>query len=341
MKNENSQTDSSLFYFLSLVLITTYDCNSKCRHCYPECGPASKIPWDVEFVKKAIDYGKQVPPYALARNVHFAGGEPFLYYNEMIEGFEYAQKNGFYSSVVTNGYWATSVKKAEEKIKPLIELGLSRMELSIDRFHQEFIPLNRVRNALFALRKLGIQVLIRSTTTITNDAYSAIEGISPGELVGTRFVSSAVSPEGRALEAIPADDFIYGPEVRGCCYKLLNLAVKFNGNVSPCCAGSDIIPLLSIGNINKESLVEILEALKQKFHIIALVSRGPAELIKVLEEGGLGSNLRERYTTICHACTHIFSNRENVDYLEEYYRKQKAKQFSDLLTKMMAPAKSD
>lgn len=326
----------SELYFLSLVLIPSYNCNSRCRHCYPECVPRFGADWDMEFVKKVIEQGSRLPDSLLARNIHFAGGEPFLYFDELVESCAFAMEKGFYPSVVTNGFWATSVKKAEEKIKPLIDAGLFRVELSIDSFHQEFIPLRSVRNALMAFRKFKIQILIRTTITKRNDAWTALGHIPPQELVGTKIVISPVSPEGRAVETIPAEDFIYAPFINGCCFNMLNISVRFDGNVSPCCAGSDTVPLLSLGNINQESLEDMLHRLNYRFYIKALLSRGPAELMTVLTEGGLGNHLKERYTTICHACTHIFRFRENSDYLENYYRRQKAEQLSELLSDFLS-----
>jgi radical SAM protein with 4Fe4S-binding SPASM domain len=61
--------------FMWLELTST--CNSKCLHCYAECGPSSVVPEQVPHHRwlSLIDEGKQ----AGATAIQFIGGEPLLY----------------------------------------------------------------------------------------------------------------------------------------------------------------------------------------------------------------------------------------------------------------------
>jgi len=208
------------FYFLSLAIIPSYDCNARCAHCYPECGPDKKMPWDNDFIRRVIDKAKVLPNEILARNVHFAGGEPFLYFNDLVEGLAYAKQNGFHSSVVTNGFWAYDIEAAEKKIRTLHNLGLFRVELSVDNFHQEFVPIERIRKLLYVLRKFNLEVLLRASTTKKNTAYSAIAKIPPHELVGIKLIAAPVSCEGRAAEMIPPIGNLIWPSVLMAMYRL-------------------------------------------------------------------------------------------------------------------------
>lgn len=321
-----------LFYFLTLALIPSYDCNAKCDHCYPSCVPQKERPWDISFVKSVIDKAAVVPDTILARNIHFAGGEPFLYYRDLVEGLDYAKKRGFISSIVTNGFWAHNIQATEEKVRTLYNLGLVRVELSVDNFHQAYIPIERIRNILFVLRKFQLDVLIRTATTKTNTAYSAISKIPPHELAGIRLVASPVNYGGRAAEMIPEEEFYYASSIQGCCYRQLNLAVRFDGNVSPCCAGSDTVQSLSMGNINEEPFIDMINRLRYRYHIKQLICAGPADLIKTLKDGGYEKYMRKQYTSICHACTHIFNNNEIVEYLEDFYRKKAVNELAELLS---------
>lgn len=67
--------------------------------------------------------------------------------------------------MVTNAFWAYSLKAAEEKLKRLKEAGLHLINISIDKFHQEFVPIQWVRNAIDAAKSLGIEIILGSVIT--------------------------------------------------------------------------------------------------------------------------------------------------------------------------------
>jgi MoaA/NifB/PqqE/SkfB family radical SAM enzyme len=321
------------FHFRSLVLVPSYDCTARCAHCYPSCGPRSGRPWDSGFVERAIRGAARLPVEVLNRYVHFAGGEPFLYFAQLVKGLECARSHGFRSSVVTNGFWAVSERAAEAKVRALVPLGLKRVELSVDTFHQEFVPLTRIRVLLRVLRRFGLEIFLRTVTTVRRDAWSAIAGIPLEELVGTMLVASPVSPAGRALDTIPESEFLYSRNLDGCCFRQLNLTVRFDGNVSPCCAGSDTVPALSLGNIHRESYEEIVARLPYQFHLRALFCQGPMALAKALKAGGLGSKLKPRYVSMCHMCGEFFSDPEIVDWLTRHYRRLNAARLVSYLSR--------
>ena len=77
-------------------------------------------------------------------------------------------------------------------------------------------------------------------------------------------------------------------------------------------------PLL-LGNLRENSLEEILDVAELNPVLHAIRIWGPKKLISMIQEGGLGKHLPERYikNSVCNACYSLMSNKAIVQFLEE------------------------
>jgi len=135
----------------------TYLCNSKCRHC--QLGEEeerknfpSHIDKDlaVEIVRKV---GKKYNP----KSVMTFGGEPLLYPEIVCNIHKEAMKVGIpVRDVITNGFWSRKTIEIQEIAEKLVKSGVNEATISVDCFHQEFIPLEIVKKAAESLLKAGI-----------------------------------------------------------------------------------------------------------------------------------------------------------------------------------------
>jgi hypothetical protein len=66
--------------------------------------------------------------------IYFEGGEPFLYYQVMLEGINQANNLGFKVGIVSNSYWATSEEDALLWLTPLAGKVMD-LTISSDLFH--------------------------------------------------------------------------------------------------------------------------------------------------------------------------------------------------------------
>lgn len=236
--------------FNSLVLIPSDHCNITCRHCAPACGPKLKQPWDVELLKACITDALMIP--GLRRRVHFAGGEPFLYFDQMAEVAAHAYRHGFATSIVTNGFWARNPNRAAVMFEQMLGAGLCRVELSTDVFHQEHLPIHVIRDAVQVLKKLDVPITLRVVTTRRHTVDATLRQLRPEDLDGVEVVGSPAVPMGRALSAIAGDEFYLSKNgATGVCESLLNLTIRSDGSVFPCCSGSEENPSLSLGNVRE------------------------------------------------------------------------------------------
>lgn len=135
----------------------TYLCNSECRHC--QLGEEeerknfpSHIDKDiaVEIVRKV---GKKYNP----KSIMTFGGEPLLYPEIVYAIHKEAMNVGIpVRDVITNGFWSRKKEEIQEIAEKLVKSGVNEATISVDCFHQEFIPLDIVKKAAESLLKAGI-----------------------------------------------------------------------------------------------------------------------------------------------------------------------------------------
>ena len=137
-----------------VTLSLTERCPAACRMCVTESHPKR---WDSEIAEadllRRIDEASECDGvFAIC----LVGGEPFLrlpLLERLIARCRDVQKD---VSVVTNAFWATSGRRARAILQRLQRSGLTRMTVSADAFHQEFVPLARVDRAIGAAHEVGL-----------------------------------------------------------------------------------------------------------------------------------------------------------------------------------------
>ena len=126
--------------------LVTKRCNSKCKHCSV---PINSNPYensyaDMEVVKKAIV--SIIKNYKVA-SIMVYGGEPLLYIDKIVDIFDISLKECVQSrDLITSGFISCSVtaQYIDEVAIKLKKCGVKKILLSVDAFHQEFIPLEMV-----------------------------------------------------------------------------------------------------------------------------------------------------------------------------------------------------
>ena len=144
--NRNLSHDQPKFKLWSSAgLLLTYKCNASCEFCYYNCTPQKN---GLMTVDTAIAAWQSLKTLAGSRaKIHLTGGEPFLYFETVEQILIEAKKQnlGPVDMIETNAFWATTEKIAREKISRLNELGINKLKISCDPFHQEYVDIKFVR----------------------------------------------------------------------------------------------------------------------------------------------------------------------------------------------------
>ena len=290
--------------FQTLALMLGYDCNAKCRCCLwgdmLSRGPRIDV-------KEARGWIEEACGELNVQILGFSGGESFLYQDEMIELAEYAKSRyNVPSAASTNGFWAKSPEIAERILLRMRAAGLSQLLLSVDDFHQEHVPLERIKNAFEVARKLGIVSVLQCLVTKNSHKlayYKRKLGVAKDDnlVVASQIGCTRV---GWAATRIPSEEFRpRRTALTSYCSMFRPVIITPAGDVHLCCGPAFAIPGLTAGNLRQESLREILQRAEWDPLFNALVlGNGPSLLARRLK-GTEWEHLRKPiFSSSCEAC---------------------------------------
>ena len=316
--------------FETLVLESTNVCNASCSICYQSSGfigsksfQRKKLPTDA--LKKTIIEAAEVP--LIGPRVHLSGGEAFLDISQCMEVCRAANETGYLEiSATTNAFWAKDLKAALKTLKLLRGCGLNRLEISWDAWHKEFISINCINNCIEACYFLDIEVILRTLSTKTDMAFNSINEIRADIIpLINEIVCCPVLPIGRAAQGVSSEEIFYSDSLGCSCHHMLNLAVNCYGEVYPCCSGLDQNSNLKFGNIFKNPISDIVDAMNRSLLLRVLVFQGPGSLIPILKEKNI--DIKDNFNTICHLCWSLFSNDLYYKTIKSYFNKMEADRF--------------
>lgn len=93
-------------------------------------------------------------------SVHIGGGEPFLDVAKLGEVLDALAEEGLgVEYVETNGFWAVDGERAEAVLGALEGRGVRALLVSFSPFHNAFVPLERMENAVRACRRRGWEAI--------------------------------------------------------------------------------------------------------------------------------------------------------------------------------------
>jgi radical SAM protein with 4Fe4S-binding SPASM domain len=276
---------------IRLGIITTYRCNAECRHCFFNAGPNREETITFELAKKGINESAGLG----AQWVSLTGGEPLLEPDLAADLLEYSSDLGLKTELVTNGFWGKTSETARKTLEFLCKHGLDVINLSIDDFHQEHIPLTSVKNVYDTALDLGLKIVIMTTTSksnkITANTIPELLNDTRIQILGTPrirdpnalLIETPVTPTGRRKQ-ITKHEYTLITNLQ-CNAPLRDIGLAPDGSVYPCCG--PLASMLSLGNLKEQSLEKILsEAEKNQFYS-SIRSGGPVS---------------GAFTSKCHAC---------------------------------------
>jgi hypothetical protein len=268
----------------SVHFLLTYSCTHECDHCFVFSRPGAGGTFAIAQVERVLD---QAVALGTVTGVFFEGGEPFLYYATMLEGIRLACQRGLTAGIVTNGYWGTSAEDADLWLRPLKELGLSKLCVSVDPLHYGDRDPTPADHAIAAAERLGMSPSRFRTESPCVQAGDDGEPIVRG---GVMFRGRAADKLTQGLPTLPCASFTKCPHE-----DLRNprrVHVDANGNVHLCQG-------LLMGNLWQTPLQDLAPAYDPDAHPVCgpLLRGGPAALAQAH-----GLEHAPDYVDACHFC---------------------------------------
>ncbi|HEX9896103.1 MAG TPA: radical SAM protein [Dehalococcoidales bacterium] len=269
-----------------LHFLLTYQCIFECDHCFVWGSPKQSGTFMLEQIRNVLNQAKDM---GTIQTIYFEGGEPFLYYPILRRGIQLANRLKFRTGIVTNGYWATSVKDAVEWLKPFKNI-VNDLSISSDLYHYSEKLSQQARNIRTAAEQLSIPIGVISIAQpegqdgVKSDSKPAMD-------------EGTIMFRGRAVEKLAHKSPQYDwSQFTSCPYENLakpsRVHVDVYGNIHVCQG-------ISIGNLFRTPLKEICKIYNPYNHpiIAPLLEKGPVELVR-----RYGIPHAEGYADACHLC---------------------------------------
>lgn len=296
-----------------IEFVVTNACTSRCKHC--SFGDTlNKQPQHIDKDAATAAVSALADAYDIGSVMTF-GGEPLLFPDIVCAIHQTASEKGIpQRQVITNGYFTRDHEKILAVAKALKQSGVNSLLLSIDAFHREHIPLDRVYPFAKALKDENISGFSLHPAWVVErqhvNRYNAQTEECLDYFADLQIpVSNGndISPSGNAVvylsEFYPKEPLDSGFRCGEAPYtvKLDNvrtIAINPNGDVIVCC--------FVIGNLYQNSIVDIVKAYDPFRNplMVTLMQDGITGLIQLAEAHGIEVDTASFYSE-CDLCQYI------------------------------------
>ena len=152
-----------------IEFVITDVCSGRCKHC--SNGERTSAGGSVD-AGSAVTAVKRLANRFKIESVMTFGGEPLLYADTVCQIHSAARDSGISErQIITNGYFSNDEQKIDKTAEALCASGINDILLSVDVFHQEYIPFEPVMQFSDALIKHGIPSLRVQPAWLVNEAH--------------------------------------------------------------------------------------------------------------------------------------------------------------------------
>jgi organic radical activating enzyme len=285
-------------------------CDIACEHCWLG-NPKIKQAMTFDDAKRYIEQTIDIPSIEW---VSFTGGEPFLLPSVLHKIIKFSADNGLKTECVTNCSWATDYETTVRILKKLKSNGLDVLNISVDDFHQQFVPFSKVQNSFEASQKIGLKTIIMNTTKRTSklrlpeiiqrlgpDKIKIVGKTPPPEKYSSLAVETPFIPVGRGAK-IPQKEWLIdeAPIVGPCHLVLKDIGIDPKGELLACCSAASLQKKGRLGNIRETNIQKRLDKAHRQTLFKSLEQEGPVGLADKLD-----LQWKNRFISKCHLCYEV------------------------------------
>ena len=294
-----------------IEFVVTNRCNSHCQHCLINVAKRKAKPAAVS-IELATGVIKEVAGKYSPRSVMTFGGEPMLFPEVVYAIHQTARDCGITSrEIITNAGWKHSGDNSRLIASKLAECGVTSIAISVDAFHQEYIPIETVEQNVRALIEAGLSVAWNPCWVISKEHNNRWNISTKAILAELRHLSvregegNIVQPAGNALQFLREFMPVKIPSPSGGCEdvpyssrldQIKAISIEPDGNIPVCRE-------FSIGNAGTQNILDILENYNPYNipEMAAILQGGMAGLEEYARTKGFATN-PDGYYSICDKC---------------------------------------
>jgi MoaA/NifB/PqqE/SkfB family radical SAM enzyme len=234
----------------------------------------------------ALDLVDQAADLGVFGACSFTGGDPFVYYDDMLAISRRMAEYGLPFTVISACAWATDDDVVDEMLQPLIDAGMTSITASHDPSHEQWVPRQNIVRVVSRAVALGARAGIFGTfydSTRLEDLFPEFADLEEVALED-RPVAFGV---GRLKQTAQSRDAFQGRELGGepTCYRRVyhDVTVFWDGEVYPCCSVYNrATPGISYGNVYATTLREIWDRIEGSLFLRIVKRSGFRDLYALL-----------------------------------------------------------
>ena len=294
----------------TLTILTTYRCTAACRQCCFESSPDVSGRLTLEQMIGRIDEARA--NFDTLQLVVFSGGEATLLKSDLHDAIRHCSDLGLMTRIVSNGSWGKGERSAAAMATALADAGLTELNISTGKDHQEFVPVASVIQGACAATDAGIPTLI---TIEADDADSTrFREIASDPRVKSRVNSRMLNLQSNSWMPFKGDAEVRVQQVdkeslRGGCRQIFdNAVITPHHNLSACCGLTlEHIPEMRLGQCDGKNLGALYKEQATDFLKFWLRVDGPYSIIEAAM-GEDAEEVLEGVVHICQACSILHKN---------------------------------
>jgi MoaA/NifB/PqqE/SkfB family radical SAM enzyme len=326
-----------------LIIQVTLLCPLKCEHCNVNAGPDKGSNLDVNNLLTQLGDFANITPEG---TVFITGGEPFSAKLVLDEILKLCETLNLSTYIITSANWARTLPKALKTLKKYSKIHL--LSVSADQWHEDFVPIDYVENAVRAALSLGINVNVALTLT---DEFDDYESSLKSRLLD---VWDTLHIERTLLRKVGRSQFGAKKNTTnmldGYCGRIGAPTITSDGSIIACCSTTETNIIsqtslhknhaLKIGHISRTSMSSIKDTLEKDILLKAIRLLGPSWVYKQIHKDVIVTTA-DSFRDICDICATIVRNPEVADFARNILNQSPNKDILQLLDCTPCPTHSE
>ncbi len=280
-------------------------CNIRCAHCVA----ADAIPDNKKMELTTAKVIIRDLAAAGVTGISFTAGEPFIYFDDLLELVDLCRELALYTRVVSNGFWAHTPEAARQKLDLLQQCGLRQLRMSFSRWHQAHVPRHNILHAAQACTDIGMAYFISFVTDFSQEDDAQEHFLREH---GLKFFPEPVIYAGRA-DGIERTALRTDYQDNRCA---MNPYLAPDGTMYACCdAGShfNTTNFFLLGNLGTHSIEQLFAASETHPLYNCIRSMG---ITPIASFAGIKARDIITYRK-CELCKRLFDTPETLKFLEK------------------------
>jgi MoaA/NifB/PqqE/SkfB family radical SAM enzyme len=296
-------------YINRIEFVITKTCSGKCRHCSVAETEHTNGSVDVDAAVKVI---KQLTGRYTVESIMTFGGEPLLYADTVCEVHSTARDCGIpVRQIITNGFFTRDQSKIERTAAALCASGANNILISVDAFHQEYIPIEPVIRFAESLVKHGIPKLRVHPAWLVNEQHQNPYNDETKRLL--KIFNDMGIETSNGNDIFPAGNAVkylsnYFPRLEAVDLSISCGQMPYTDRLDEISSVSinpngDMITCYAIGNVYENDILTILDDYDPYNHPAkrAILEGGVKQLLEYAERLGIKVDINDCYSA-CEVC---------------------------------------